>query len=95
LKLFIREKEKGLNKLNGFFFFQFFCIYDKQEESMFLARRPVMAKTLLYLFDEINIIFASVMKSILQYGIEKSSSTTPLHFTSAQLHSGPDTYFQM
>lgn len=69
LQLFIREKEQCLHKLNGFFAF---CIYDKQEQTFFIARDRYGIKPLLYLFDEDKFIFASEMKTILQYGIEKT-----------------------
>ncbi|MBS1558630.1 MAG: asparagine synthase (glutamine-hydrolyzing) [Bacteroidetes bacterium] len=76
LKLFILEKEKCLNQLNGFFAF---CIYDKQEQTFFLARDRFGVKPLLYLFDEDKFLFASEMKSILKYGIEKEMDYTSLH----------------
>lgn len=76
LKLFITEKENCLNKLNGFFAF---CIYDKQEQTFFLARDRYGIKPLLYLFDEDKFLFASEMKSILQYGIEKKIDYSSLH----------------
>ena len=76
LKLYIREKEKCLNKLNGFFSF---CIYDKQEESLFLARDRYGIKPLIYLFDEDKFIFASEMKALLQYGIEKKLDYNSLY----------------
>jgi asparagine synthase (glutamine-hydrolysing) len=68
LKLYIREKENCLNRLNGFFSF---CIYDCQEQTLFLARDRFGIKPLLYLFDDDKFLFASEMKSILAYGIEK------------------------
>jgi asparagine synthase (glutamine-hydrolysing) len=91
LKLFIHEKENCLNKLNGFFAF---CIYDKQEQTFFLARDRYGIKPLLYLFDEDKFLFASEMKSILQYGIEKPLDYASLH-TYLQLNyiPAPDTIF--
>lgn len=68
LKLYILEGEKCLSKLNGFFSF---CIYDKAEQTFFIARDRFGIKPLLYLFDDNKFIFASEMKAILQYGIEK------------------------
>jgi asparagine synthase (glutamine-hydrolysing) len=68
LKLFILHREACLHKLNGFFAF---CIYDKQEQSLFVARDRYGIKPLLYQFDSNKFIFASEMKAILQYGIEK------------------------
>jgi len=91
LKLYIREKEKCLPRLNGFFSF---CIYDKHEQEFFLARDRYGVKPLLYLFDEDKFLFASEMKAILQYGIEKNIDYASLR---AYLHlnyiPAPDTIF--
>jgi asparagine synthase (glutamine-hydrolysing) len=76
LKLYIQEKENCLNQLNGFFAF---CIYDKQEQSFFIARDRYGVKSLLFLMDEDKFLFASEMKSILAYGIEKEIDFTSLH----------------
>jgi asparagine synthase (glutamine-hydrolysing) len=91
LKLFIAEKERCLERLNGFFSF---CVYDKTEQTFFLARDRFGVKPLLYLFDEDKFIFASEMKSILQYGIEKSIDYSSL-YTFLQLNyiPAPDTIF--
>jgi asparagine synthase (glutamine-hydrolysing) len=67
LNLYIREKETCLNRLNGFFSF---CVYDKQEQTFFLARDRYGIKPLLYQFDDNKFIFASEMKSLWQYGLE-------------------------
>jgi asparagine synthase (glutamine-hydrolysing) len=75
LKLYIHEKEKCLSKLNGFFSF---CIYDKEEQSFFIARDRYGLKPLLYVYDEDKFIFASEMKSILEYGIDKTLDYTSL-----------------
>jgi len=92
LKLFILEKEKCLNRLNGFFAF---CIYDKQEQTFFIARDRYGVKPLLYVYDEHKFIFASEMKAILQYGIEKDIDFTSL-FTYLQLNyiPAPNTIFK-
>jgi len=82
LKLYILEKEKSLNKLNGFFAF---CIYDKQEQTFFMARDRYGIKPLLYLHDEHKFLFASEMKSIVHYGIEKDLDYSSL-FTYLQLN---------
>lgn len=76
LQLYIREKENCLHQLNGFFSF---CIYDKQEQSFFLARDRYGIKPLLYLIDEDKFLFASEMKSMLCYGIDKTIDYTSLH----------------
>lgn len=91
LKLYIQEKEACLNKLNGFFSF---CIYDKQEQTFFLARDRYGVKPLLYLHDEDKFLFASEMKSLLCYGFEKTIDYASLH-TYLQLNyiPAPDTIF--
>lgn len=76
LHLYIREKEKCLSKLNGFFAF---CIYDKEEQSLFVARDRYGIKPLLYLLDDDKFLFASEMKSILQYGVDKHIDYASLH----------------
>lgn len=92
LKLYILEKEKCLNKLNGFFAF---CIYDKQEQSFFVARDRYGVKPLLYLHDEHKFLFASEMKAIVHYGIEKDLDYTAVH-TYLQLNyiPAPNTIFK-
>jgi asparagine synthase (glutamine-hydrolysing) len=92
LKLYIRDKEICLDKLNGFFAF---CIYDKQDQSFFLARDRYGVKPLLYLHDEDKFLFASEMKSILCYGIEKDLDWESL-FTFLQFNyiPAPDTIFR-
>src|SRR5690606_14106595 len=69
LQLFIRQGEKCLSRLNGFFAF---CVYDRAEQSFFLARDRYGVKPLLYLFDEDKFVFASEMKTILRYGIDRT-----------------------
>ncbi len=89
LKLYIRHKDRCLSLLNGFFSF---CVYDRVEQTFFLARDRFGIKPLLYLFDEDKFLFASEMKSILQYGIEKNLDYSSL-YTYLQLNyiPAPDT----
>jgi asparagine synthase (glutamine-hydrolysing) len=68
LQMYIRFGSSCLQRLNGFFAF---CVYDRQEQTFFLARDRFGIKPLLYLFDEDKFLFASEMKSIVQYGIDK------------------------
>lgn len=68
LQSYIRYGTACLNQLNGFFSF---CIYDTQEQSLFLARDRFGIKPLLYLFDQDKFLFSSEMKSLLAYGIVK------------------------
>ena len=76
LKLYIREKEAGLEKLVGFFAF---AIYDKMEKSLFLARDRVGIKPLLYYYDEDKLVFASEMKSLLAFNIPRELDYVTLY----------------
>ncbi len=68
LKLYELEGENCLQKLNGFFAM---AIFDAQENTVFLARDRFGVKPLLYSIDEDKIIFASEIKALLAFGIEK------------------------
>jgi len=91
LNMFIHFGVDCLPKLNGFFAF---CIYDKAEQSFFIARDRYGIKPLLYVFDEDKFLFASEMKSILEYGIDKELDLTSL-YTYLQLNyiPAPDSIF--
>lgn len=88
LQLLIHEKESAINRLNGFFAF---CLYDRQEQSLLLARDRYGVKPLLYLFDDDKFIFASEMKAMVEYGIDRSLDYTSL-FTYLQLNYIPAPY---
>jgi asparagine synthase (glutamine-hydrolysing) len=68
LYLFIKYGASCLEKLNGFFAFS---IFDQQENSLFVARDRMGIKPLLYHFDGKQIIFASELKAILTFNINK------------------------
>ncbi|MGB3777076.1 MAG: asparagine synthase (glutamine-hydrolyzing) [Tunicatimonas sp.] len=68
LQLYIHEGVGCLDHLNGFFAF---AVYDQEEDVLFVARDRLGIKPLLYYQDEDKVIFASEMKSLLAYGIEK------------------------
>lgn len=76
LQLFIRHKEKCLDFVNGFFAF---CIYDKAEKTIFMARDRMGIKPLLYAIDENRLCFASEMKALLPMGIVKDLDEVSLH----------------
>jgi asparagine synthase (glutamine-hydrolysing) len=76
LKLYIRYGDGCLSRLNGFFAF---CIFDKHEDTLFLARDRFGVKPLLYVYDEDKFIFASEMKSILEFGLEKKLDYNSLY----------------
>lgn len=92
LHLLIREGPSALASLNGFFAF---CLYDKAEQSFFLARDRYGIKPLLYLIDEDKFLFASEMKSLIDYGIDRT-----IDFASVKAYlqlnyiPGPDSIFK-
>src|SRR6478735_5705376 len=91
LKLYMHEGEKCLDRLNGFFAF---CIFDKQQDTFFLARDRFGIKPLLYMYDEDKFIFASEMKSILHYGFEKKLDYNSLYiYLQLNYIPSPDTIF--
>jgi len=76
LQLLIHEGKDALNKLHGFFAFAF---YDQQKEEMIVARDRYGIKPLYYFEDEDRFIFASELKAILKFGVEKSLDTNSLY----------------
>lgn len=72
----IEEGVECLNKLNGFFAFAF---YDEQENSLLLARDRFGIKPLHIYQDEDKVLFASEVKSILAYGIDRKLNYGALH----------------
>ncbi len=68
LNLYKLKGEQCLHDLNGFFAF---AIYDKEEQSLFLARDRMGIKPLIYYQDEDKFLFGSEMKAMLEYGIRK------------------------
>lgn len=68
LKLFISEGHLCLNKLNGFFSF---AIIDKRNQQLFIARDRYGIKPFLYTLDEECFCFASEMKALLKFNINK------------------------
>ncbi|MEO8149596.1 MAG: asparagine synthase (glutamine-hydrolyzing) [Bacteroidia bacterium] len=82
LNLYILEGEKCLDKVNGFFAL---AIYDKQEQTVFIARDRMGVKPLLIFEDDDQLLFASEMKSLLAFGIPKELDEVSL-FTYLQLN---------
>lgn len=76
LQLYIKHGEDCLNKLNGFFAF---AIYDNMEHTLCIARDRFGIKPLHYYQDESKFLFASELKSIFAYGIEKKIDFTTLY----------------
>lgn len=68
LYMLIKEGISCLNRLNGFFAFAF---YDSREDQLIIARDRIGIKPLLILHDQDKLIFASEMKAIFEFGVEK------------------------
>lgn len=76
LQAYIHWGEAMLPRLNGFFAF---AIYDQEERSLFLARDRFGIKPLLYHLDGDRLLFASELKSLLTYGVDRKINTEALH----------------
>lgn len=86
LYLYIIEKEECLKRINGFFSF---AIYDKEEQTLFLARDRFGVKPLLIFQDDDKLMFASEMKALMAIGIPKELDDVSL-FNYLQLNYIPD-----
>jgi asparagine synthase (glutamine-hydrolysing) len=67
--LLIKEGISCLKRINGFFAFAF---YDSQKDQLLIARDRIGIKPLLILHDHDKLIFASEMKAIFEFGVEKT-----------------------
>ncbi len=76
LNLYIFHGESFLEMLNGFFAF---AIYDKMEGEIFLARDRMGIKPLLFYQDDEKLIFASEMKAIFAFNINKELDRTSIY----------------
>lgn len=92
LYAYITWGSSALELLHGFFAF---AIYDSQENSLFLARDRYGVKPLLYYLDEDRFLFASEMKALVQYGIEKKINLVALrHYLHLNYIPAPHTIFE-
>ena len=92
LYLYINEGPKCLEKINGFFAF---AIYDKNEDSLFIARDRFGIKPLLYYRDEDKFIFASEMKALMAFGITNDMDEVSLYnYLQLNYIPGPDSIFK-
>lgn len=73
LRLLILEGPSCLQKLTGFFSF---ALLDREENSILLARDRFGVKPLYYYEDDDKFLFASEMKSLLAYNIERQVDPT-------------------
>lgn len=76
LSLYIKMGADCLNHLEGFFAL---AIYDKQDESLFLARDRFGKKPFHIYQDEDRILFASELKSLFAFGIPKKINYNSLY----------------
>ncbi|KAA9332252.1 asparagine synthase (glutamine-hydrolyzing) [Hymenobacter busanensis] len=92
LKLYITEGRGFLKKLNGFFGL---AIYDKEENTLFIARDRMGVKPLLVYRDEEKLMFASEMKSLLALGVPRKLDYASLsHYLQLNYIPGPATIFK-
>jgi asparagine synthase (glutamine-hydrolysing) len=92
LQLYIAEGRGFLKKLNGFFGL---AIYDKEEDSLFIARDRMGEKPLLVYRDEDKLLFASEMKSLLALGIPRKLDYVSLsNYLQLNYIPGPATIFK-
>jgi asparagine synthase (glutamine-hydrolysing) len=92
LYLFIREKEKCLNKINGFFAF---AVYDNQTEELFVARDRYGEKPLLVAKTTDGIAFASEMKSLTAFEWPREIDTAAAkQYFHLNYIPGPESIFQ-
>jgi asparagine synthase (glutamine-hydrolysing) len=81
-----------VNKFNGMFAF---CIYDGNKNQFFLARDRMGIKPLYYYFKGGKFIFASEIKSILEYGMPRKINKEALnHYISLRYNPLEETMFK-
>lgn len=68
LQMYIHHGKECVKHFNGFFAF---AVFDKVENSLFIARDRFGIKPLLYFHDEDKLVFASEMNALLAYNIPK------------------------
>ncbi len=85
LNLYAEYGTDSLQHLNGFFAF---AIYDKTNETVFMARDRMGIKPFLYYKDETRLVFASEMKAIVPF-LENKQLHTEALYTYLQLNYTP------
>ncbi|MBU0763619.1 MAG: asparagine synthetase B, partial [Bacteroidetes bacterium] len=76
LNLYIQKGPSCLDDINGCFAF---AVYDKTEESLFIARDRMGINPMLYYLDSDKLIFGSEMKALLAFGIPRKIDTASLY----------------
>lgn len=92
LYLLIEKGAQALDLLNGFFAF---ALYDREQQSLLMARDRMGIKPLLYYHDEDKFAFASEMKALMAYQIPKELDyQSLLHFLELNYIPAPDSIFR-
>lgn len=92
LKMYMDKGEACLHDLHGFFSF---AIYDRRENSLFLARDRYGVKPLYYYYDEDKFIFGSEMKAVLSFGVHKGIDfVSLLHYLQLNYIPAPHSIFK-
>lgn len=92
LELYKKYKENVTDHLNGFFAF---AIHDNEENNVFIARDHIGIKPLFFYQDNEKFIFASEIKAILAFDIQKKLHIASLHrYFQLNYIPGPDTIFE-
>ncbi|MFM2207916.1 MAG: hypothetical protein RL213_1891 [Bacteroidota bacterium] len=92
LQWYIREGADCLQRINGFFAF---AVYDREEQSLFLARDRMGVKPLWIHRDDNRFLFASELKALMKMGVPREIDTASL-FAYLQLNyiPGPASVFR-
>jgi asparagine synthase (glutamine-hydrolysing) len=92
LNLYISEGRSFIKKLNGFFGL---AIYDKEENSLFIARDRYGVKPLHIYRDEDQLLFGSELKSLLALGVQRKLDYVALsQYLQLNYIPGPATIFK-
>lgn len=92
LYLLIEKGAQALDLLNGFFAF---ALYDREQQSLLMARDRMGIKPLLYYQDEDKFAFASEMKALMAFQIPKKLDyQSLLHFLELNYIPAPDSIFR-
>jgi asparagine synthase (glutamine-hydrolysing) len=92
LELYKKYGKNVTEHLNGFFAF---AIHDKQENTIFIARDRIGIKPLFIYQDDEKFIFASEIKAILAFDVNKKLHIPSLHrYFQLNYIPGPDTIFE-
>ncbi len=81
-------KEWGIDSVKKFNGMWAFCIYDKEQQSLFISRDRFGIKPLYYYYDSKKFIFASELKAIKEHDIQLKINSKALNFFFYQKYIG-------